>query len=32
MLFGVSRANAKDVRLDVWDHVETHVMYTAPCA
>jgi hypothetical protein len=32
MLSGVSRANAKDVRLDVWDHVETYVIHTTPPA
>jgi hypothetical protein len=31
MLSGVGRANAKDVRSDVWDCVETYVIYTTPC-
>jgi hypothetical protein len=28
MLSGVSRANAKDLRLDVWDRVEIYMIYT----
>jgi hypothetical protein len=32
MLSGISRANAKDVRSDVWDRVETYVIYTTPRA
>jgi hypothetical protein len=31
MLSGISRANAKDVRSDVWDCVETYTIYTTPC-
>jgi hypothetical protein len=31
-LAGICRANAKDVRSDVWDCVETYVIYTTPCA
>jgi hypothetical protein len=31
-LSGIRKANAKDVHLDVWDHVETYVMYTTPHA
>jgi hypothetical protein len=30
-LSGVSRANAKDMRLDVWDCVETYMIGTTPC-
>jgi hypothetical protein len=29
---GVSQANAKDMRSDVWDHVETYTIGTTPRA
>ncbi len=32
LLSGISRANAEDVCLDVWNCVETYVMYMTPCA
>jgi hypothetical protein len=32
MLSGSRRANAKDVHLDVWDCVETYVIYMTHCA
>jgi hypothetical protein len=30
MLYGISRANAKDMRSDVWDHVETYTIGMTP--
>jgi hypothetical protein len=30
LLSGIGRANIKDVRSDVWDHVETYVMCMTP--
>jgi hypothetical protein len=32
MLSGISRANAKDMRSDVWGRVETYMIGTTPHA